>query len=90
MTGDACLQYVMRHGGVGGDFDQIARRKQRSNPRFAFMFGGDGGTAAPNPLPAKASLGLGLTAAVMRAEEYYTYVTGELTRRMALAARGAA
>ena len=27
---------------------------------------------------------------VVRAEEYYTYVTGELTRRMALAARGAA
>ena len=34
--------YVMRHGGVGGDFDQIARRKQKTNPRFAFMFGGEG------------------------------------------------
>jgi hypothetical protein len=34
--------YVMRHGGVGGDFDQIARRKQQNNPRFAFMFGGEG------------------------------------------------
>ena len=53
--------YVMRHGGVGGDFDQIARRKQKSNPRFAFMFGGEGSL-------------------------YYTYVTAELTRRMAQSA----
>jgi hypothetical protein len=53
--------YVMRHGGVGGDFDQIARRKQQNNPRFAFMFGGEGA-------------------------EYYSYVTAELTRRMAQSA----
>jgi len=44
----------------------------------------------PQPSSAKASLGPGLTAVVVRAEEYYSYVTGELTRRMALAARGAA
>ena len=44
----------------------------------------------PQPSSAKASLGPGLTAVVARTEEYYTYVTGELTRRMALAARGAA
>ena len=53
--------YVMRHGGIGGDFDQIARRKQQSNPRFAFMFGGEGSL-------------------------YYSYVTTELTRRMAVSA----
>ena len=53
--------YVMRHGGIGGDFDQIARRKQQSNPRFAFMFGGEGSL-------------------------YYSYVTTELTRRVAVSA----
>lgn len=32
----------MRHGGIGGEFELIARRKQKDNPRFGFLFGGLG------------------------------------------------
>jgi hypothetical protein len=27
---------------VQGEFERLARRKQKKNPRFAFLFGGDG------------------------------------------------
>ena len=38
---DKMASYVKIHGGEGGEFDQIARRKQKDNPRFAFLFGGE-------------------------------------------------
>ena len=73
-----------------GRFRPDCEEEAALEPAFRFHVRRRRWCATPNPLPARASLGLGLTAAVMRAEEYYTYVTGELTRRMALAARGAA